>query len=204
MVTGQLERLSNLDHPAFVGHGPSANPVTASSEVTGKENASTSTYSIAEPGAPSEEPQNRRLSLKSFRRRSSAATPASPHSRKHSLSTSIPTPHTLITYPGNRLEIPTYARDIISKMLILNPLERAELIEVAAKVPKEFVAKTTRPLMELAWLDYKSHVGPYAGLGLGAEEWGGGAGADDASSVYSGVSALSQSLTGLLGKSSRR
>ena len=85
-------------------------------------------------------------------------------------------------------------------MLILDPVNRAELIEVAARVPKEFVFKGTRPLMELAWLDYKSHVGPYAGMGLGAGEWTGkdGAGADDGSSMYSGVSAMSQGLTGLL------
>jgi hypothetical protein len=52
-------------------------------------------------------------------------------------------------------------------MLIPNPLRRAELIEVAAKVPKELATKVTRPLMELAWLDYKSHVGPSAGLTMG-------------------------------------
>jgi len=75
----------------------------------------------------------------------------------------------VVNYPG-RFAVPAYARDIISKMLQVEPEKRAELIEVAAKVPKEFVGKETRPLMELAWLDYKSHVGPNAGLSQGASD----------------------------------
>lgn len=192
MVTGQLEKLSNLDHPAFSnrrrstithnnGGGPGAPPPY------------NETPDPIEPESP------RRFSLGHFRRSSAANTPT--HSRKSSVASQIPTPQTLIHYPGSRFEIPNYARDIISKTLVMNPMERAELIEVAAKVPKEFVAKTTRPLMEIAWLDYKNHVGPYAGMGLGAEEWGGDG---DASSVYSGRSALSQSFTGFLSGYSAR
>lgn len=75
----------------------------------------------------------------------------------------------VVNYP-DRFAVPAYARDIISKMLQVEPSKRAELIEVAAKVPKEFVGKETRPLMELAWLDYKSHVGPLAGLSQGASD----------------------------------
>lgn len=75
----------------------------------------------------------------------------------------------VVNYP-DRFAVPAYARDIISKMLQVEPEKRAELIEVAAKVPKEFVGKETRPLMELAWLDYKSHVGPNAGLSQGASD----------------------------------
>ncbi|KEF61150.1 CAMK/CAMKL protein kinase [Exophiala aquamarina CBS 119918] len=75
----------------------------------------------------------------------------------------------VVNYP-DRFAVPAYARDIISKMLQVQPEKRAELIEVAAKVPKEFVGKETRPLMELAWLDYKSHVGPNAGLSQGASD----------------------------------
>lgn len=75
----------------------------------------------------------------------------------------------VVNYP-DRFTVPAWARDIISKMLQVEPLKRAELIEVAAKVPKEFVGKETRPLMELAWLDYKSHVGPLAGLSQGASD----------------------------------
>ena len=70
----------------------------------------------------------------------------------------------VVTYP-DRFAVPSYMRDIISKMLQVEPTRRAELLEVASKVPKEIaVGKQTRPLIQLAWHDYKSHVGPYAGL----------------------------------------
>lgn len=186
MMTGQLEKLSNLDHPAFGDRRPSM--INRASAAFNNDSPSSSDNPFSDP--PS---KPHRLSL-SYRRRSSA-TGSSSHSRNNSYHT-IPTPHTLINYPGNRLDLPSYARDIISKMLILDPLGRAELIEVAAKVPKEFVFNGTRPLMELAWLDYKSHVGPYAGMGLGADEWKGLA--DDSSSIYSGISSFSQGFTGLL------
>lgn len=100
--------------------------------------------------------------------------------------------HPIINYPGVRFEVPNWARDIISKMLITNPLRRAELIEVAGKVPKEIATKSTRPLMELAWLDYKSHVGPLAGLESSTEV------ASSASSVFSGISNFSNPFQGLL------
>lgn len=76
----------------------------------------------------------------------------------------------LIAYPHNRLNVPMWIRDVISKMLAPDPARRAELIEVAAKVPKEVHLKATRPLMELAWLDYKQHVGPLAGLATTKED----------------------------------
>lgn len=229
MVTGQLDKLSNLDHPVFAGRRPSHsrgpshavkdNAVTHSAPAetniggagpgaptTSTDKSTTTTTTVNQTG-PEEPSSTRRHSLREafggFRRRSSAATPSSTsyagpsssaqqHTRKSSITPSIPTPHTLISYPGNRLDYPSYARDIISKMLILNPYDRAELIEVAAKVPKEFVAKSTRPLMELAWQDYKTHVGPYAGMGLGADmpdgDFRDGAESEYADSVYSGFS----------------
>ncbi|KAJ9649957.1 hypothetical protein H2198_010715 [Neophaeococcomyces mojaviensis] len=106
---------------------------------------------------------------------------------------SLTSPPNMVTYPGTRLEVPSYARDIISKLLITNPLKRAELIEVAAKVPKEIATKATRPLMELAWLDYKTHVGPLAGLGDVPEL------SSSASSVFSGISNISNPFASLLG-----
>lgn len=150
MTTGQLDRLSNLEHPASKPPVDSRRP------------------SEAEPRA---------------RRRSSLG------GRKLSVSQA----QNVITYPGTRFEVPSHVRDIISKLLIINPLRRAELIEVAAKVPKEFVEKKTRPLMELAWLDYKSHVGPYAGMPLTAEL------DSSASSMYSGISNMSDQFMSLLG-----
>lgn len=197
MATGLLEKLSSLDHPA--------NPNRRRSTITTNDTEDGArTPPVTTTEVPADSPKPRRFSLTAHRRRSSAANTTYPiHSRKQSLSSQIPTRETLITYPGSRFDVPTYIRDIVSKMIVLNPLERAELIEVAVKVPKEFVFKGTRPLVEAAWLDYKSHVGPYAGLGLGAEEWGGGAG--DGSSMYSGISSLSQSFTGLLsGKSTKK
>ena len=188
MVTGQTEKLSNLEHPAF-----------ERPDSTTTANANTNTSTSTTTDIPTELPErppasSLRLSLGHTRRRSSQGA------RK--LSTSIGAPPNMVTYPGStRLEIPSYARDIISKMIVVNPFRRAELIEVAAKVPKEVLMKDTRPLMELAWLDYKSHVGPYAGLGVGVPELD-----SSASSVYSGVSSMSNPFAGLLGgrrKSSR-
>jgi hypothetical protein len=106
----------------------------------------------------------------------------------------------LIPYPQHRHSIPSWLRDILSKMLIIPPHRRAELIEVAAKVPKEINARETRPLMEVCWIDYKHHVGPLAGT-FGDDEEG------DRRSVFSwrgsigGMSAWSrESLVGLLGR----
>lgn len=205
LATGQLEKLSNLDHPVFMSRRASHSRGGSIANTSSTIPESTPTEPNGSTGAPlsseDSQPQSRRFSLLGHRRRSSAAGPSSPHNRKPVLSNygSLPGPHTLISYPGNRLEVPSYARDIISKMLILNPYERAELIEVAAKVPKEVVAKSTRPLMELAWQDYKDHVGPYAGMGLGADEF-----KDNASiyagSTYSGISNFSYGFGGLLGK----
>lgn len=101
----------------------------------------------------------------------------------------------MITYPGTRFETPAYIRDIVSKMLIINPFRRAELIEVAAKVPKEVHLKAARPLMELAWVDYKEHVGPLAGLNQGDFDDR----ASISSSLFSGVSHMSNPFAGLLG-----
>ena len=126
--------------------------------------------------------QQRRRSSLGFRRQSMGG-------RKSSIST----PPNVVTYPGSRFEQNLWIRDIISKMLIINPMRRAELIEVAAKVPKEYDLKGTRPLMELAWLDYKDHVGPYAGLNEQFEP------SSSASSIYSGISNVSNPFASLLG-----
>lgn len=99
----------------------------------------------------------------------------------------------LIPYNMGRFSVPSWIRDIVSKMLQVVPQRRAELIEVAAKVPKEFSGKDARPLMELAWLDYKSHVGPMAGL-----TDGGGDGERRSIFSLSGMSGWSgDTLTGL-------
>jgi hypothetical protein len=45
--------------------------------------------------------------------------------------------------PGPRLESSSYVHDIVSEMPITNSLKRAELIEVAVKVPKELIGKKT-------------------------------------------------------------
>lgn len=103
----------------------------------------------------------------------------------------------VVTYP-DRFAVPSYMRDIISKMLQIEPTRRAELIEVAAKVPKEVaVGKQTRPLIQLAWRDYKSHVGPYAGLDREAS---------DNSSLFSfgGTSVFSRESLSLLLPGRRR
>ena len=84
-------------------------------------------------------------------------------------------------------------------MLQVQPTRRAELIEVAAKVPKELYAKETRPLMELAWLDYKSHVGPLAGLNEG-----GGDSERNSLFSFSGMSAFSRESLGALLPGRRR
>lgn len=99
----------------------------------------------------------------------------------------------IVTYPEGRLGVPNWFRDIVSKMLAVEPIRRAELIEVAAKVPKEIAAKETRPLMELAWMDYKQHVGPLAGsdTSFGVSS--------SASSLFSGISNMSNPLQSLLG-----
>lgn len=103
----------------------------------------------------------------------------------------------LIAYPQKRLAVPGWIRDIISKMLVMDPLRRAELIEVTSKVPKEIAGNFARPLMELAWLDYKEHVGPHAGLTLGR---------DDAASSFSfsGFSSWSKDSFGALLPGRRR
>ena len=84
-------------------------------------------------------------------------------------------------------------------MLQVSPLRRAELIEVAAKVPKEFHLKDARPLMELAWLDYKHHVGPLAGMNEGS-------GDSERNSMFSfsGMSAFSRESLGALLPGRRR
>lgn len=129
-------------------------------------------------------PQRRRSSLsQAFRRHSNAG-------RKASISA---THINVVTYPGSRFELSLWIRDIISKMLTVNPLKRAELIEVAAKVPKEYKGKFARPLMEVAWNDYKLHAGPYAGLDERFEL------ASSASSMYSGISNHSNPFGSLLG-----
>lgn len=138
-----------------------------------------------------EHPVFRRAS--DVRRQSEAEPRARRRSSLGGRKLSVSQAQNIITYPGTRFEVPAYVRDIVSKMLIVNPLRRAELIEVAAKVPKEIVSKQTRPLMELAWLDYKSHVGPYAGMPLTAEL------DSSASSMYSGISNMSDQFMSLLG-----
>lgn len=54
--------------------------------------------------------------------------------------------------------------------------------------------KHTRPLVMLAWLDYKEHVGPLAGLNEAIPELRSGA-----SSIYSAVSHMSNPFASLLG-----
>lgn len=104
----------------------------------------------------------------------------------------------LILYPS-RFAVPNYARVVIPKMLTEQPMRRAELIEVASRIPKDYVEKhSTRPLMELAWLDYKNHVGPYANLHIPDPDLK--FSDDAASSIYSAVSALSNPFQSLLGK----
>lgn len=84
-------------------------------------------------------------------------------------------------------------------MLVVNPLKRAELIEVASKVPREVNSKQARPLLELCWLDYKEHVGPYAGLGTDFDD-----SASISSSLYSSFSRLSNPFGSLLGSGRKR
>lgn len=97
-----------------------------------------------------------------------------------------------------RFDMPNYARSIIPRMLALEPQRRAELIEIASRVPKDYSAKDPRPLMEMAWLDYKTHVGPLAGLDLG--DGSGTRNQSSASSIYSMASAVSNPFKSLLGK----
>ena len=92
----------------------------------------------------------------------------------------------IINYP-NRFKVPSWAIDIISKMLIFNPLKRPELIEVAAKVPKLPGDDKSRPLMELAYLDYKYNVGP---VGPPLEQLLKTGNASSASSIFAGASSL--------------
>ena len=156
MTTGQTEKLSTLDHPAFEGHAEALSQHESS-----------------------------------LRR---GSQPVSLSRRKLSSASQSAFNAPLISYPQNRLAVPSWTRDIISKMLAPDPLRRAELIEVASKVPKEMLMRDARPLMELAWLDYKNHVGPLAGLGDGN-------GSGDAASAFSfsRMSAWSrESLGGLL------
>ena len=123
----------------------------------------------------------------------------SPSRRKLSTASQQALKVPLIPYPRGRLAVPAWTRDIISKMLQVEPRRRAELIEVAAKVPKEFYGKETRPLMELAWLDYKSHVSPLAGLNEDSED-------SDRHSMFSfsGMSAFSRDSLGALLPGRRR
>ena len=132
---------------------------------------------------------------------STTDTAPSPSRRKLSTASQQALKVPLIPYPisGGRLSVPAWTRDIISKMLQVSPLRRAELIEVAAKVPKEFRLKDARPLMELAWLDYKHHVGPFAGVNEGS-------GDSERNSMFSfsGMSAFSRESLGALLPGRRR
>jgi hypothetical protein len=69
----------------------------------------------------------------------------------------------ILKYP-NRLKVPGYAKRIMAKMLEIHPRKRAELIDIAARVPKQQAGEKPRPLMEVAWVDYKTHVSP-GGIG---------------------------------------
>ena len=111
----------------------------------------------------------------------------------------------IINYPS-RHRVPSWAINIISRMLLFDPVKRPELIEVAAKVPKMPGVRGQRPLMEAAYLDYKWNVGP---VGVAVEELmnereeGGSA----ASSIFGGAGSVFSvsSATGLLrGRSSWR
>lgn len=179
MATGQTERLASLDHPSLAR--PSTPQIETIPELPAEDTP-------ASPPTPS----RRRSSLSAalHRRSPSAANITPTHSRK----TSITQPPHLITYPGTRFETPSWARDIISKMLVVNPYKRAELIEVASKVPREVNSKQARPLIELCWLDYKEHVGPYAGLNYDFDD-----SASISSSMFSGISRLSNPFGNLLG-----
>ena len=87
-------------------------------------------------------------------------------------------------------------------MLLFDPNKRPELIEVAAKLPKMVGSPRQRPLMEMAYLDYKYNVGP---VGPPVEELlrrrereGEG---EESSSIFGGGSLFStSSVTGLLGR----
>jgi hypothetical protein len=108
----------------------------------------------------------------------------------------------IINYPS-RLRVPSWAINIISRMLLFDPNKRPELIEVAAKVPKMPGDPRQRPLMEIAYLDYKYNVGP---VGPPVEELLNGEeeGDDGRSSIFGGGGAGSifsvSSRTGLLGR----
>lgn len=209
MSTGQTEYLSNIDHPLHTD-----------SRRNSVSNTSSSAYPTAAPS-----PHRRKSSLSTALRRIShsnaASQPTPPNAADlANQSSRRPSLPNLVTYPGtSRFTTVNWARDIISKLVVPDPLRRAELIEVAAKIPKfayQQGIKETRPLMELAWVDYKAHVGPEAGLspgtaaggfagGAGAAQFGGwagsgpmGGGGGEAASLFGGASAYSQGFRGWL------
>ena len=109
----------------------------------------------------------------------------------------------IINYPS-RLRVPSWAIDIISRMLLFDPAKRPELIEVAAKLPKMAGSPRQRPLMEMAYLDYKYNVGPVGPpveeLLSGREREGKG---EESSSIFGGGGGSlfsTSSVTGLLGR----
>jgi hypothetical protein len=104
----------------------------------------------------------------------------------------------IINYP-NRLKVPSWAINIISRMLVFDPSKRPELIEVAAKVPKLPGIQGPRPLMELVYLDYKYNVGP---VGPPIELLLNDGNATSASSIFGDASSIfsSNSFTGLLAR----
>lgn len=103
----------------------------------------------------------------------------------------------IINYP-TRSKVPSWALTIIPRMLIFDPARRPELIEVASRVPKLVVLHASRPLMELAYLDYKYNVGP---VGPPIEQLLKENNASSASSIFGASSMFSSnSLTGLLGR----
>lgn len=214
MTTGQTDYLSNIDHPLHTD--------ARRSSITNIPSTIPSTASTLTPSPPQ---HRRKSSLSTALRRishsNSAAQPLQPSplvDSQNSRRTSLPN---LVSYPGtSRFTTVNWARDILSKLLVPDPLRRAELIEVAAKIPKfafQQGIKETRPLMELAWLDYKAHVGPEAGLAVGSSSNGAGAGAfgaaqfggwagsapiggggGEGSSLFGGASAYSQGFRGWL------
>ena len=122
-----------------------------------------------------------------------------PTKRRYSIATKVNKDiPKIINYP-HRSKVPRWAIDIISKMLIFDPDKRHELIEAAAKVPKLPGVGGSRPLMELAYLDYKYNVGP---VGPPLEELLDAGSSSSASSIFGGASSLFSvnTRTGLLGR----
>jgi hypothetical protein len=145
---------------------------------------------------------------------SSSDTNTRPPSRRHSIpnrvSKDLDLPK-IIHYPS-RYRVPSWAINIISRMLLFTPTKRPELIEVAAKVPKLFGVRGQRPLMEAAYLDWKRNVGPAGGTNTweNGQGWRGehGEGLESSSSsVFGGAggSVFSvSSVAGFLGGVGRR